>query len=139
MIRKTSAGIVVFRRERSRVLFLLLHYPAGHWDFVKGKMEEGESMHQTALREAEEETGITDIEFVEGFEERIRYRFQHKGRVINKKVVFFLGETGTGDVALSHEHVGHAWLDYRAAMGRLTFEKARGVLSKSRARLREAL
>ena len=68
MIEETSAGIVLFRKEGSKKLFLLLHYPSGHWDFVKGKMEQGESTHQTAIREAQEETGITDIKFVENFD-----------------------------------------------------------------------
>ena len=36
-----SAGIVLFRREGSENLFLLLHYPSGHWDFVKGHKETG--------------------------------------------------------------------------------------------------
>ena len=51
MIEETSAGIVLFRRKEGERLFLLLHYPTGHWDFVKGKMEKGESTHQTAVRE----------------------------------------------------------------------------------------
>ncbi len=41
MIEETSAGIVLFRKEGAKNLFLLLHYPSGHWDFVKGKMEKG--------------------------------------------------------------------------------------------------
>ena len=68
MIEETSAGIVLFRKEGSKILFLLLHYPSGHWDFVKGKMEDGESTHETAIREAREETGITDITFLENFD-----------------------------------------------------------------------
>ena len=59
MIEEISAGVVIFRRENSRILFLLLHYPSGHWDFVKGKIEKGETFHQTAIRETKEETGIT--------------------------------------------------------------------------------
>ena len=93
MIEETSAGIVLFRKEESKKLFLLLHYPSGHWDFVKGKMEKGESTHQTAIRETEEETGITDITFLEDFEEWIEYNFQYQGELVNKKVVFFLAET----------------------------------------------
>ena len=58
MIEETSAGIVLFRKEESKILFLLLHYPSGHWDFVKGKMEQEESTHQTAVRETKEEIGI---------------------------------------------------------------------------------
>ena len=135
MIEETSAGIVIFRKERSKALFLLLHYPSGHWDFVKGKMERGESMHQTAVREAREETGISDIAFVENFKERIRYRFQYNGETVSKQVVFFLGETKTKDVMISHEHLGYVWADYRAAMKRVTFDNARRVLSRSKTML----
>ena len=98
MIEETSAGMVLFRKEDSKILFLLLHYPSGHWDFVKGKIEEGESTHETAIREAKEETGITDITFLENFEEWIKYDFQYQGELVHKKVVFFLAETKTKEV-----------------------------------------
>ena len=98
MIEETSAGIVLFRKEETKKLFLLLHYPSGHWDFVKGKMEKGESTHQTATREAKEETGITDITFVDNFEKWIEYNFKHKGELVQKKVVFFLAETKTEEI-----------------------------------------
>ena len=117
MIEETSAGIVLFRKEESKKLFLLLHYPSGHWDFVKGKMEIGESTHQTAIREAEEETSITDITFIEKFEEWIEYEFKHKGELVQKKVVFFLAETKTEEVIISHEHTGYTWMDYDFSNG----------------------
>jgi 8-oxo-dGTP pyrophosphatase MutT (NUDIX family) len=89
MIEETSSGVVLFRREDGKILFLLLHYPSGHWDFVKGKMEEGESPHETAIRETNEETGITDIEFLDNFEEWIQYNFQFPRRTGSKKSSFF--------------------------------------------------
>jgi len=131
MIEETSAGIVLFRKEESKNLFLLLHYPSGHWDFVKGKMEKGESTHQTATREAKEETGITDITFVENFEEWIEYNFKFKGELVQKKVVFFLAETKTKEVIISHEHSGYTWMDYNSAMEKTTFDNAKTVLTKA--------
>ena len=131
MIEETSAGIVLFRKEESKILFLLLHYPSGHWDFVKGKMEEGESTHQTAVRETKEETGITDITFVENFEEWIQYNFKYQGELVQKKVVFFLAETKTKDVKISHEHSGYTWLDYNSSMEKTTFDNAKTVLTKA--------
>ena len=131
MIEETSAGIVLFRREESKILFLLLHYPSGHWDFVKGKMEKGESTHQTAVRETKEETGITDITFVENFEEWIQYNFKYQGELVQKKVVFFLAETKTKDVKISHEHSGYTWLDYNSSMEKTTFDNAKTVLTKA--------
>ena len=131
MIEETSAGIVLFRKEESKILFLLLHYPSGHWDFVKGKMEQEESTHQTAVRETKEETGITDITFVENFEEWIEYNFKYQGELVQKKVVFFLAETKTKEVKISHEHSGYTWLDYNSSMEKTTFDNAKTVLTKA--------
>ena len=139
MIEETSAGIVLFRKEKSKKLFLLLHYPSGHWDFVKGKMEKGESTHQTAIRETEEETGITDITFLENFEEWIEYNFQYQGELVNKKVVFFLAETKTEDVKISHEHQNYAWMDYNTSMEKITFDNAKTVLTKAQTLLSNTL
>ena len=131
MIEETSAGIVLFRKEDSKNLFLLLHYPSGHWDFVKGKMEEGESTHETAVRETKEETGITDVNFVYGFEEWIEYNFQYQKELVHKKVVFFLAETTTKEVNISHEHLDYTWMDYNTAMEKTTFDNAKTVLTKA--------
>ena len=139
MIEETSAGIVLFRKEESKILFLLLHYPSGHWDFVKGKMEQGESTHQTAIRETKEETGITDILFVENFEEWIEYNFKYQGKLVQKKVVFFLAETKTEEIKISHEHSGYTWMDYNSSMEKTTFDNAKTVLTKAQKLLSNTL
>lgn len=135
----TSAGVVIFRTVKNKPVFLLLHYPTGHWDFVKGKIEHGESMRQTAIREAHEETGISDIIFVRNFREKVRYSFQHKGSIVNKKVIFFLGRTKSRNIVISDEHLDYVWMDYKKAMNRLTFINAKRILSKSRYRLAKTL
>ena len=139
MIEETSAGIVLFRKEDSKILFLLLHYPSGHWDFIKGKMEDGESTHETAIREAKEETGITDITFLENFEEWIKYDFQYQGELVHKKVVFFLAETKTKEVMISHEHLGYTWMDYNTSMEKTTFDNAKTVLTRAQMLLTKTL
>lgn len=139
MIEETSAGIVLVRKENEKNLFLLLHYPSGHWDFVKGKMEEGESTHETAIRETKEETGITDITFLDNFEEWIEYNFQYQGELVHKKVVFFLGETNTKEVTISHEHLDFTWMDYNTAMEKTTFRNAKTVLTKAQSLLTKTL
>ena len=139
MIEETSAGVVLFRRENSKILFLLLNYPSGHWDFVKGKMEEGETTHQTAIRETREETGITDITFLDDFEEWIKYNFQYHGELVNKKVVFFLAETKTEQVIISHEHLDYIWADYETAMEKTTFDNAKSILTKTKELLGKTL
>jgi len=139
MIEETSAGIVIFRKENSKNLFLLLRYPSGHWDFVKGKMEKDESTHETAVRETKEETGITDIMFLENFEEWIEYNFQFQGELVKKKVVFFLAETKTKEIEISHEHLDYTWMDYNSAMEKTTFDNAKTVLTRAQMLLTKTL
>ena len=131
MKEEVSAGIILFNDNEDRK-FLLLNYPSKHWDFVKGKMEKDETPHETALRETKEETGISDVEFLEGFEEEIEYYFHVNGEEIHKKVIFFLGKTETTDVKLSHEHLNFIWLDFQHALEKTTYQNAKNLLKKSK-------
>ena len=126
-----SAGIVLFRSDSNKNEFLLLNYPQGHWDFIKGKVEENETMHETAQRETREETGISNIEFIDGFEEWVEYDFKFKKEDIHKKVIFFLAKTDEKNIRLSHEHNDYIWLKYNDALKKTTFENAKNVLSKA--------
>jgi len=133
-----SAGVVIFR-EDSKLLFLLLYYPSGHWDFVKGKIEENENTHQTVVRETKEETGITDLDFVDDFEESIEYDFQYEGELIHKKVIFFLAKTSIEKIKISHEHLDYVWLEFEDALEKTTYQNARSVLSRANQLLVERL
>ena len=133
-----SAGVVIFR-EDSKLLFLLLYYPSGHWDFVKGKIEEKENTRQTVIRETKEETGITDLDFVDGFEESIEYDFQYDGELIHKKVIFFLAKTSIEKIKISHEHLDYVWLEFEDALEKTTYQNARSVLSRANQLLVERL
>ena len=126
---------MIFRREANRTLYLLLHYPAGHWDLVKGKIEKGESPCETVLRETLEETGISDLRFIDGFQETIRYKFVRKGRTIHKRVIFFLAESHTKKVTISDEHIGYIWLDLEGAVQKTTYNNARRMLTTAGAYL----
>ncbi len=125
-----SSGAVIFRDTSEGIVFLLLHYPSGHWDFVKGKMEKGENPLDTVIRETKEETGISDLNFVDGFEENIEYDFQFEGELIHKKVVFYLAKTNTEKIIISHEHLDFVWLDYKSALEKITYQNAKSALSK---------
>ena len=52
-----SAGVIVIDRNVTPARVLVLRAYA-NWDFPKGQVEEGESMHAAAIREMFEETGL---------------------------------------------------------------------------------
>ena len=131
MQKEVSAGIILYNNDNDQIQFLVLKYPGGHWDFVKGKMENSEEPKQTAIRETKEETGIIDVEFIDGFNEEISYTFYVKNEEINKKVIFYLGKTKSTEIIISHEHLDFAWLNLKDAMDRITYENAKIVLTKA--------
>lgn len=130
MLEERSAGAILYRESPLGKLYLLLNYPSGHWDFVKGNIEKGETLKQTTLREIKEETGITDVSFVEGFENKVEYHYQRDGELVHKEVVFFLAKTATEHVEISFEHSGFIWLKYNDALKKLTYKTAQGMLKK---------
>ena len=136
MPRESSAGVVIFRKNKE-IKYLLLHYPSNsrapknYWDFAKGHIEKGESLIETARREAKEETSIQDLSFVAGFKEWIKYFFKFEGKLIFKIVTFYLAQTKTKKVKISDEHIGYEWLPYAQAKDRLTFKNAKEILKKA--------
>jgi 8-oxo-dGTP diphosphatase len=55
-----AAGGLVIRRHRNALQIVVIHRPVHQdWSFPKGKLEEGETYDLAALREVEEETGLS--------------------------------------------------------------------------------
>lgn len=125
-----SCGAVIFKTNGKRK-YLLLHYEGGHWDFVKGHVERNESERQTVLRETQEETGLTELTFLEGYREPINYYYKRAGETVYKEVVFYLLESKTDSIRLSREHVGFVWMSYDIARERLTYKNAKETLRKA--------
>lgn len=144
MPREKSAGAIIFRMENGVPLYLLLHYPTGHWEFPKGHIEGNEKEEETVVREAVEETGIKDLEILPGYKKYIKYFFrQYKEKVseadrrkgktpwVFKLVVFFIAETKTKDVKISHEHKGFLWLPIEQAIKKTTFKNSKKLLKEA--------
>ena len=95
-----------------------------------GKLDPGQTLESCAIAETQEETGITDCEFVDGFTREMTYMFRgRRGGLIRKTVVFFLGHTRESSVTLSHEHVGFAWVTPDEALKKLTYPNAKAMLN----------
>jgi 8-oxo-dGTP pyrophosphatase MutT (NUDIX family) len=131
-----SAGALVFRSTESGPLYLLLKYPAGHWDFPKGNIEKGETPLDTMHREVREETGLTSVKPLEGFEHIIEYYYNRDGKRIHKQVVFFLAESKEENVTLSFEHQDFTWLNFEDAMKLVSYSNSRKLLRAAEERFK---
>lgn len=133
-----SVGAIIFRREKHKIYYLLLHYPStkrgakeSYWDFPKGHIEKGEKELETAKREVFEETGIENLKFLDSFKEKIKYFFKFEGKTILKFVTFYLAETKEKKVKISFEHLDFCWVPFEKAMKKLKFENSKEILKKA--------
>jgi len=134
VIEERSAGVILFNKAEN-IQFLVLKYPSGHWDFVKGNIEEGEEEEETVKRELFEETGINNLEIHQGFNEKVQYNYYKKNNKVHKIVSYYLAETNQKQVKLSFEHLDYKWSDYEGLMKLITFENSREVLKKGNERI----
>src|SRR5215475_791333 len=97
MRREFSAGGVLVRPEGGRWQMAAIR-PAGRrtdvWALPKGRIDEGESGEQTALREVAEETGARGTSL--GKLGDVRYWFNWHGERVFKVVSFFLVRYSAG-------------------------------------------
>ena len=117
---KSCGAIVV---EDGKVL--LVKHNAGHWDFPKGHVEEGETEIETAIREIKEETNI-DIKIEK--ENKYISEYSPKENVM-KTVIYFIGEKVGGEDKPQIEEVSDVeWVDVNKAVERITHQKSKEIM-----------
>ncbi|RKN86982.1 NUDIX hydrolase [Paenibacillus ginsengarvi] len=114
-MKEISAGGVVYRVRDGVTEVQLIHDRYGKKTVPKGKMEAGETIPQTALREIAEETGIEGRIVAEL--ERVEYEYTHeKHGTIDKEVHYFLVEATGGELLAQIEEIsGVAWYEPKEA------------------------
>ena len=122
MKKEKSCGCIVINNNAE---VLLIHHNAGHWDFPKGHVEDGETEVQTAIREVKEETNI-DVEVNEEY--RYSTKYSPKEDVI-KEVIYFLARNISEDKQAQLEEVSEVkWFSMDEAIQRITFDNSRDIL-----------
>ena len=117
-MKEISAGGVVYYQEGDQALVLMIEDKCHRWTLPKGKIEDGETYAETAIREVEEETGI--IGKVIKPLEKVYYEYYHPvHNKIEKDVYFYLIEASTKKVSVQLEEINAAeWLSLHDAWER---------------------
>lgn len=131
-----SAGGVVWRRDASGHIEIVLCGRARAWMLPKGTPDSGETMEQTALREVREETGL-EVVLGEPLP-TIEYWFTMHGVRYHKWVHHWLMEPIGGDLANhDHEFEEAAWLPISDAIRAVHYQNQREVVIEAARRLGE--
>ena len=94
-----GTGVSPDPRTGRRYVLMIRHKHGGHRSFPKGHVEAGETEHETAIREVEEETAVR-IRITSDFCEKVHYSPMPG---VSKEVVYFLSVT---DQKATHPHDG---------------------------------
>jgi bis(5'-nucleosidyl)-tetraphosphatase len=145
-LHERSAGVIPYRMGGDRVpLYLVLHSatvrnPRAKWEFPKGGMEPGETPRETAAREFQEETSLSDWSFREGFERSLSYTYVRRGRKVLKTVTYYVVEVrDDSTLAPSAEHVEdpfghwHHWGTFEQTSRLLYHAKIRQLFAEAHA------
>jgi 8-oxo-dGTP pyrophosphatase MutT (NUDIX family) len=110
-VKEISAGGVVYRKKDNQLFIQMIQDRYGKMTLAKGKMEPGETIEQTALREVWEETGITGS--IQEPIEIIKYQYsKSNSEIIDKEVHYYLIEAASGELQAQVEEIrGVEWLD----------------------------
>ena len=131
MKQEKSCGCIVIN-DKNEILLIL--HNAGHWDFPKGHVEDGETEVQTAIREVKEETNI-DVEVNEEF--RYSTKYSPKEDVI-KEVIYFLARNISEDKQAQLEEVSEVkWFSMNDAIEKITYDNSREILIQLKKDLEE--
>ena len=135
-----SCGAVVYCQTGDSIKYLLVCEHGGFWVFPKGHMEEGETEHETALREVKEETGL-DVTFVDGFQMKDEHNLAREGRPNTiKQTIYFLAKYEGQEYDSQESEIAEiALMDYEEAMEAFQFDSFKNILTKAHAFLEQKL
>ena len=122
MKEEKSCGCIVINDKNE---ILLIHHNAGHWDFPKGHVEEGETEVQTAIREVKEETNI-DVEVNEKF--RYSTKYSPKEGIMKEVVYFFARNISNNKEPQLKEVSEVKWFSIEDAIEKITYDSSRDIL-----------
>ncbi|WP_308638839.1 NUDIX hydrolase [Paenibacillus silvisoli] len=110
-MKEISAGGVVFRKVNGALQVQLIQDRYGKISLPKGKMEPGETIEQTALREIVEETGMEGV--IVSPIDQIKYKYNHESKgLVDKEVHYYLVEAVGGKLQAQVEEIrGVEWFE----------------------------
>lgn len=116
-MKELSAGGIIFfeDNENKNIEILMIEDKCHRWTFPKGKIEEGETYKETAMREILEETGI-EGEVVKPLN-KVCYNYFHSLHdKVEKEVYYYLVKARSKDIIVQKSEINSAkWFNLKEA------------------------
>jgi bis(5'-nucleosidyl)-tetraphosphatase len=119
---RPAVFVLVYRKERNKVLYLILkrklHWIG--WEFPKGGIEIEETQMQAVLRELKEETNLSPIQ-IKNHNLSGKYRYpkflKDRPNHLGQTYALFSAEVKQSKVKIDKkEHSGYKWMNFKNAI-----------------------
>lgn len=131
---RKAVFIVVYRKQEKAIDYLLLkrHKHWKGWEFPKGGIDAAESPAETAKREVKEESGLKPIK-IKKYNSKGIYQYDRplpdRPDMKGQTFILFSAEIKGDKVKIDkREHSAYAWLDFKKALKKLTWNNQKKCL-----------
>lgn len=139
--RTRSAGGIVL--GDSGTVVLVGKTDRARWGFPKGHVEEGETDEDAARREIEEETGLSDLEYIDDLGEYERFKINPDGSYDESEYktihLFLFAAVPHAELASKELHEKAKWVSLKNLITELGSEKERAWFTTVFERVRQAV
>jgi ADP-ribose pyrophosphatase YjhB (NUDIX family) len=140
VVRETTAGGIVFRRnQKNEVEILLTQDAKDRWTIAKGHVEEGEITRETAEREIREETGLQEMRVLDWLGKiNFRYRRQSSLVLMTMHVYLVQAKGDTNKLKKEDWMNGLGWFPLAKALDMIEYEDIGKLMLLAMKKIRDA-
>ncbi|NCS98980.1 NUDIX domain-containing protein [Candidatus Parcubacteria bacterium] len=128
----TSYGIIPFYKKDNQIFVCCVHnIKSNEWGLPKGTPEENETSFETAQRELQEETGISEFEIIGGKTFSEKYSFEQDSAIHNKENIYYIAEvTEMIEINPAIDSKDIKWININEAGSFFKFDAIKQVLKE---------
>jgi diadenosine hexaphosphate hydrolase (ATP-forming) len=138
VVREATAGGIVYRiTKRGELQIILFQDTRDRWTIPKGHVEDGETAQETAIREVNEEVGLSGIEPI-CWLGKVNFRYRRQNTLVLMTMQTYLFRVGKNGQPRKEKWMRDVkWFDFDDAIEVIEYEDIEKLILLAKRRLRQ--